>query len=57
LLLFFRGRGRGGREGRKWGGGGRTALMVDSEEVIETFYDEQLNGRKGGCEYECDGWP
>ena len=33
--------------------------MVDSEEVIETFYDEEL--KAGGCEYmrylkwECDG--
>lgn len=47
-----------GGEGRKRGRSGRTALMVDSKEVIETFNDEKLNERKGGCEYpvleECD---
>lgn len=40
-----------GGEGRKRGRSGRTALMVDSKEVIETFNDEKLNERKGGCEY------
>jgi len=39
-----------GSERRKRRRGGRAALVVDSKEVIETFNDEELDGRKGSCE-------
>jgi len=39
-----------GSERRKRRRGGGAALMGDGEEVIETFYDEELDGKKAGCE-------
>lgn len=40
-----------GGERRERRRGGRAALVGDSKEVIETLYNEELYGRRAGCEY------